>query len=104
MNDDEKVFQLITKLIYDTNSNKIYWSCEENGNHWQYHASYENKYELDFCSFHPKGTLYVLRLLENRNQLLEIQNLNSLSDLHDAIQEQTGCGKIDDAIDYILNH
>jgi hypothetical protein len=103
MNDNEKVFQLITKLIYDTNSNKLCWTCVENGDCWRYHAYYD-KYELDFSSFRPKGTFYSLRLLENGNQLLEIQNLNSLSDLHDAIQDQTGCGKIDDAIDYILNY
>ena len=105
MSNDRTQIELITKLIFDTKSNRISWSGSgSNGGCGEYHAVYDNCYRLDFSVGFPMGTCYDLRLSEiNGDQLLEITSINSLSDLHDAIRLQGGYSKVDDAIAHILN-
>lgn len=116
MSNDRKIFELITKLIVDTYDGRITWSenCNRGkiyGNHDKsFVADYDNLYRLDFCVVWPKETSYRLKLLESDgNVLLDIDNINSMSDLHDAILSQYGHdskggrdSKADEAIEHIL--
>jgi hypothetical protein len=97
---DHKVFELITKLILDTNNNRIRWILGQNdGNCENYYANYDNRYQLIFC-FSPTRSL---ELCKNGNSLLLINDID-LSYLHNAIRRQVGSTDIEEAIDDILHY
>ena len=104
MSDNDKIPELITKLIYDTNSNRIPWSGGIISGRGEFHADYANRYRLLFVAEYPKGTSYLLELSkDDGTTLLHLVDSN-LIDLHDAILAQGGHGQLDDAIEEILNY
>jgi len=104
MSENDKVPELITKLIYDTNSNRIFWNGGGMGDLEEYHAEYADRYQLFFRVDYSKGTLYHLALSEkDGTRLLNVNGVIDLVDLHEAIQSQTGQSrKLGDAIEHIL--
>jgi len=105
ISDDRKIFELITKLIFDTHDRRITWRDGNSGGCGEYHADYDDLYHLVFRVVFSKIKSYRLMLLDkNGTPFHEIVDINSLSDLYEAILEQTGDGnKIDEAIDHILH-
>jgi len=106
MSNDRKIIELITKLIVDTYDGRILWNARVFGNLDQsFVADYDNLYQLDFYVALPRGRGYRLRLLEsNGSELLEVDNINSMCDLYDAILSQNygSDSKLNEAIEHIL--
>jgi len=102
---DRKIFELITKLIYDTARNRIIWSGGIVNGTGEFHAEYDNFYRLVFYVEFTRVMSYKLSLFDrNGTYFPVIVNINSLSDLYDAILKQTGFGsKMYAAIEHILN-
>jgi len=105
ISNDRKIFELITKLIYDTINNRIQWHGENSGSGGEYHADYDDLYHLVFRMVFSKVKSYRLILSDKNGTIFpEIVDINSLSDLYDSILDQTGYGdKMDNAIEHILH-
>jgi hypothetical protein len=105
MNEKKKVIELITKLIYDTNDNRITWCGDFSGKRdgEVFTADYDNRYCLSLYVGNPKGSFHLALSESNGARLLDYFDAG-LSDLYEAILEQTGYGrKIDEAIAHILH-
>jgi len=106
ISDDRKIFQLVTKLIFDTINNRIQWRGGDSGSGAEYHADYDDLYHLVFHVVFAKVWSYRLILTKKNGQPFpEITDIRCLSDLYDSILDQTGDGgKMDAAIEHILQH
>ena len=105
MSDNDRIPELITKLIYDTNCNRIPWNGGIIRGRGEFHADYANRYRLFFLAEYPKGTSYLLQLskIDDGTTLLYLTD-SILIDLYDAIVAQGGHCKLNDAIEDILNY
>jgi len=110
MSGTRRVIELITKLIRDTNDNRIYWRPElppRQGVKEIFLADYDDLYKLVFQVFSPVQVfspedVYHLSLSDtNEVKLLDYSD-SVLSDLYDVILAQGGSDKLDEAIEHIL--
>jgi len=107
MSDDKKIIMLITKLICDTNDNRISWKRKflrkPKGLREYYFADYDDSYKLTFL-VDNSISFFHLSLSDNNGTKLLNYTDSGLSDLYDVILAQAwGNSKLDEALEHILN-
>jgi hypothetical protein len=110
---DEKIYQLIIKLIRDTNDKRILWTCIDSNDSFDAFVNignYEISFKTSFSTFLKHGdTTFAFKLTDTNDQkvllnLSEDFNAVLFNDLYEAIQKHTGNNKLETAIEQILNY
>ena len=113
MSEEKKIIKLITKLICDTNDNRIFWSKNIVKSAFynsptgtaDYYAEYNERYYVILrVELYPDNCFSLRLLLKDKigTQLLDYTD-SGLSDLYNVVLKQVDDSELNKAIDVILN-